>query len=75
MLRATLCALLVLAATPLGAQEQKQPQAPRPAQTDVALALVLADHTIDRGYDDAVDRSGAACTNCRVEGRQRRGQR
>ena len=42
MLRATLCALLVLAATPLGAQEQKQPQAPRPAQTDVALALVLA---------------------------------
>src|SRR3974390_3531172 len=36
MLRATLCALLVVAATPLGAQEQKQPQ------TDVALALVLA---------------------------------
>ena len=27
MLRATLCALLVVAATPLGAQEQKQPQA------------------------------------------------
>ena len=42
MLRATLCALLVAAATPLGAQEQKQPQAPRPVQTDVALALVLA---------------------------------
>ena len=42
MLRATLCALLVVAATPLGAQEQKQPQAPRPVQTDVALALVLA---------------------------------
>ena len=39
MLRATLCALLVVAATPLGAQEQKQP---RPVQTDVALALVLA---------------------------------
>ena len=42
MLRATLCALLVVAATPLGAQEQKQPQAPRPVQTDVALALALA---------------------------------
>jgi len=42
MLRATLCALLVVAATPLGAQEQKQPQAPRPTQTEVALALVLA---------------------------------
>jgi len=42
MLRATLCALLVLAATPLGAQDQKQPQTPRPLQTDVALALVLA---------------------------------
>jgi uncharacterized protein DUF1194 len=42
MLRATLCALLVVAATPLGAQQQKQPQAPRPVQTDVALALVLA---------------------------------
>jgi hypothetical protein len=42
MLRATLCALLVIAATPLGAQEQKQPQAPRPVQIDVALALVLA---------------------------------
>ena len=34
MLRAALCALLVVAATPLGAQEQKQ--------TEVALALVLA---------------------------------
>src|SRR3974390_3823861 len=42
MLRATLCALLVVAATAIGAQEQKQPQAPRPVQTDVALALVLA---------------------------------
>ena len=42
MLRAALCALLVVAATPLGAQEQKQPQAPGPAQTEVALALVLA---------------------------------
>jgi hypothetical protein len=42
MLRATLYALLVVAATPLGAQEQKQPQAPRRTQTEVALALVLA---------------------------------
>ena len=42
MLRATLCALLVVAATPLAAQEQKQPQEPRPVQTNVALALVLA---------------------------------
>lgn len=42
MVRATLCALLVVVATPLGAQEHKQPQAPRPVQTDVALALVLA---------------------------------
>jgi hypothetical protein len=42
MFRATLCALLVLATTPLGAQEQKQPQAPGPNQTNVALALVLA---------------------------------
>src|SRR5512135_1391675 len=42
LLRAALCALLVAAATPLGGQEQKQPQMPRPAQTDVALALVLA---------------------------------
>ena len=51
MLRATLCALLVLAATPLGAQEQKQPQAPRPAQTDVALALVLARFELQKqGY-------------------------
>ncbi len=42
MLRAALCALLVLAATALRAQEQKQPPAPRPLPTDVALALVLA---------------------------------
>jgi Protein of unknown function (DUF1194) len=42
MLRATLCALLVVAATSLGAQEQKKPQAPRSVQIDVALALVLA---------------------------------
>jgi len=42
MLRATLCALLVLATTALGAQDQKQPQPPRPLPTDVALALVLA---------------------------------
>jgi Protein of unknown function (DUF1194) len=41
MLRAILYAVLVLAATSLGAQEQKQ-QAPHPLQTDVALALVLA---------------------------------
>jgi hypothetical protein len=33
---------LVLATTALGAQEQKQPQAPRPLPTNVALALVLA---------------------------------
>ena len=38
---AALCAVLMLAASPLGAQ-QKQPQAPLPVQTDVALALVLA---------------------------------
>ena len=42
MFRATLCALLVLATTPLGAQERKQPQGPGQVQTDVALALVLA---------------------------------
>ncbi len=24
----------------------------------------LADHTIDRSYHDAVDRSGTACANC-----------
>src|SRR5262249_28857595 len=41
-LRAILCALLVVAATPIGAQEQKQPQAPGPVQTKVAFALVLA---------------------------------
>jgi hypothetical protein len=40
--RAALCALLVFAATPVRAQQQTQPQGPRPAQTDVALALVLA---------------------------------
>ncbi len=40
--RAALCALLVLAATPVRAQQQTHPQAPRPAQTEVALALVLA---------------------------------
>jgi len=47
MLQATLCALLVT--TPLWVQQQKQPQAPGPVQTDVALALVLA-----------VDASGSA---------------
>ena len=52
MLRATLCALLVLAATPLGAQDQKQPQTPRPLQTDVALALVLAVDTSGSVSDD-----------------------
>jgi hypothetical protein len=40
MLRVALGALLVLAATALLAQQQ--PQAPRPLQTNVALALVLA---------------------------------
>jgi hypothetical protein len=40
MLRA--CALLVLAATSLGAHQRIQQQAPRPLQTDVGLALVLA---------------------------------
>jgi Protein of unknown function (DUF1194) len=42
MLQTILCALLVLVATSLGTQEQKQPQAPRRVQTDVALVLVLA---------------------------------
>ncbi len=42
MLRATLWALLALVATPRGAREQKQPQASRLVQTEVALALVLA---------------------------------
>ena len=42
MLRAALCALLIVVATPLGAQEQKRWQAPGPVQTEVALALVLA---------------------------------
>jgi len=41
-LRATLCALLIVAATPLRAQEQKQPQRLGPVRTEVALALVLA---------------------------------
>jgi hypothetical protein len=61
MLRATLCALLVVAATPLGAQEHKQPQAPRPVQIDVALTLVLA-----------VDASGSViASNCRSGATQR----
>jgi len=42
MLRATLCALLVLATTALRAQDQQPPPAPRPLRTNVALALVLA---------------------------------
>jgi hypothetical protein len=42
MLRATLCALLIVVAAPLGAQEQKRWQAPGLVQTEVALALVLA---------------------------------
>jgi len=42
MLRTVLWALLVVAATPLGAQEHKQPQAPPSVQIDVAVALVLA---------------------------------
>jgi hypothetical protein len=42
MIRASLCALLLLAATPLCAQQQTQPQAPGPVQSEVALALVLA---------------------------------
>ena len=40
MLRAALGAILVIAATPLWAQQL--PQAPRPAQTNVALTVVLA---------------------------------
>lgn len=40
MLRAALGAILVIAATPLWAQQL--PQAPRPVQTNVALTLVLA---------------------------------
>ena len=40
MLRAALGAILVIAATPLCAQQL--PQAPRPVQTNVALTLVLA---------------------------------
>jgi hypothetical protein len=42
MLRGILCALLLVTATSLGAEEQKRPQEPRPVQTDVALVLVLA---------------------------------
>jgi hypothetical protein len=52
MLRATLCVLLVLAATQLAAQQRTQPQLPRPPQTEVALALVLA-----------VDASGSVSTD------------
>jgi hypothetical protein len=40
--RVALCALIVLAAAAVRAQEQTPPQTPKPAQTDVALALVLA---------------------------------
>jgi hypothetical protein len=53
MFWAGLCALLVVAATPLGAQEQMQPQAPPPAQAEVALALVLA---VDASGSDSNDR-------------------
>jgi Protein of unknown function (DUF1194) len=62
MLRATLCALLVVAATPLGAQQQKQPQAPRPVQTDVALVLVLAADASGSVSDDrfALQKQGYA---------------
>ena len=42
MIRAGLFALLLLAATPLSAQQQTQPQALGPVQSEVALALVLA---------------------------------
>jgi hypothetical protein len=42
MFRAILCTFLLLAATLLGAQQEMQPQAPRPIRTNVALALVLA---------------------------------
>jgi hypothetical protein len=42
MLRLILGAFLALVATSLVAQEQKQPQAPRSVQTEVALVLVLA---------------------------------
>ncbi len=40
--RIALCALILLAAAAVRAQEQTPPQTPKPAQTDVALALVLA---------------------------------
>jgi hypothetical protein len=46
MFRANLCEL---ATTALGAQEQKQPQAP---QTDIALARVLAVDASDSVSDD-----------------------
>jgi hypothetical protein len=65
MLRATLCALLVIAATPLGAQEQKQPQAPRPVQIDIALALVLA---------VLPEASATIASNCRSRATQRRSE-
>jgi Protein of unknown function (DUF1194) len=42
MLRAILCALLVVNGTSLGAQEEKQPQPPRSIEPDVAVVLVLA---------------------------------
>ena len=63
MLRATLRALLIVVATPLGAQEQKRWQVPGPVQTEVALALVLA-----------VDASGASAmiaSNYRSKATQR----
>mgnify|MGYP001201351847 CR=1 FL=1 len=41
MTRAGLCALLLLAATPLYAQQQTQPQAPGPVQSEVALVLAV----------------------------------
>jgi hypothetical protein len=63
MVRAILCALLVVAATPLAAQEQKQPQAPRPVQIDVALALVLA--------VDVPVASAMIASNCRSRATQR----
>ena len=53
---------MVVAATPLGAQEQKQPQAPRPVQTEVALALVLAADASGSVSDDwfALQKQGYA---------------
>jgi hypothetical protein len=52
MLRTILCALLVVTGTSLGAQERKQPQAPRPVQPDVAVVLVLAVDTSGSVSDD-----------------------